>query len=48
MCPWREMAQAGCLLTFGTNLEWVFGRVVDYLVRPFAPERLRQSLAAFA
>jgi putative ABC transport system substrate-binding protein len=33
MCPWREMAQAGCLLTFGTNLEWVFGRVVDYLIR---------------
>ncbi len=33
MCHWREMAQAGCLLTFGTNLEWVFARVVDYVVR---------------
>jgi putative ABC transport system substrate-binding protein len=33
MCHWREMALAGCLLTFGTNLEWVFGRVVDYVIR---------------
>jgi putative ABC transport system substrate-binding protein len=32
MCSWREMAQAGCLLTFGTNLEWVFGRVVSQVV----------------
>ena len=33
MCSWREMAQEGCLLTFGTNLDWVFARVVDYVVR---------------
>jgi putative ABC transport system substrate-binding protein len=33
MCHWREMAHAGCLVSFGTNLEWVFGRVVEYLLR---------------
>jgi putative ABC transport system substrate-binding protein len=36
MCHWREMAQAGCLLTFGPNLQWVFGRVVDYSARILA------------
>jgi putative ABC transport system substrate-binding protein len=33
MCHWREMAQAGCVAAFGTSLEWVFGRVVDYMIR---------------
>jgi putative ABC transport system substrate-binding protein len=31
MCQWREMAQAGCLLTYGTNLQWVFGRIVNQI-----------------
>jgi putative ABC transport system substrate-binding protein len=33
MCHWREEAQAGCLVAFGTSLDWVFSRVGEYLVR---------------
>lgn len=33
ICHWREMTQAGCLMSFGTSLEWVFDRVGDACTR---------------
>jgi putative tryptophan/tyrosine transport system substrate-binding protein len=35
VCPWREMAQAGCLLSYGPSLDGLYGKIGGYVARIF-------------
>jgi putative ABC transport system substrate-binding protein len=35
VCPWREMAEQGCLLSYGPNLTVLYRRAAEYVARLF-------------
>jgi putative ABC transport system substrate-binding protein len=35
VCQWREMAQAGCLISYGPNVESLYRKIGGYFARIF-------------